>query len=55
MLCSKPIVAYGHLCKKHALKQRKRCRNRYRLAHGIPLDAPIRVGRPRLKLLRKGR
>ena len=36
-------------CIRHLRHHRKVSRDRYRLAHGIPLDAPLaRSGRPRI-------
>jgi hypothetical protein len=40
--------ATQHLyCEECFVKNRDIARNRYRLAHGIPLDAPLGPGRPR--------
>lgn len=38
-ICAKPAVTKHH-CAYHADKQREYSRNKYRAAHGIPLDAP---------------
>jgi hypothetical protein len=38
--CGKPAVRAGH-CRECREKKNNRARNRYRLAHGIPIDAPI--------------
>ena len=38
-ICAKPAVTKHH-CAFHADKQREYSRNKYRAAHGIPLDAP---------------
>jgi hypothetical protein len=44
--CGKPRNKSKVFCDEHAdanrPKNRKRCRDRYRIAHGIPLDAPVR-------------
>ena len=39
--------AKAQMCKVCWAKRRDYNRNRYRKAHGIPLDAPIKVGRIR--------
>lgn len=44
--CSKPATD-GVYCDKHGEANRTRDRNRYRMAHGIPLDAPPMRTRPR--------
>lgn len=47
-LCGKPAVNRAH-CEHHREKQREYSRNKYRAAHGIPLDAPkhsFRSGKP---------
>jgi predicted amidophosphoribosyltransferase len=47
--CGKPRNRSKSLCDEHLdanrPKNRKRCRDQYRRAHGIPLDAPVRASR----------
>lgn len=46
--CGGPLLTQHH-CADCAEKIQTRNRNRYRLAHGIPLDAPLsKNGRPRI-------
>jgi len=48
MYCSERLAAgSGYFCKGHAELVRTRLRNRYRVRHGIALDAPVVRGRPR--------
>ena len=46
ILCSEPAKSRC-LCDEHLAKARERERNKYRMAHGIPLNAPLQGGRPR--------
>ena len=38
--CNEPIYRID-ACKRHYERRKAWCRNRYRAAHGIPLDAPL--------------
>lgn len=44
--CGQP-AGKARYCPKHLDEQRVAARNRYRRKHGIPVNAPIGVGRPR--------
>lgn len=44
--CGKPADS-GEMCRVCRERKMTAARNRYRLLHGIPLDAPVRRARPR--------
>lgn len=47
IICGQPRAeGSSNYCKVHVLYQRTRARNNYRKVHGIPLDSPIKAGRP---------